>query len=103
MQIPLLILIILRKKANFNKMIIMNTSGQHINLSEYYFELLKNINADSKLDLISKLSQSLKEGEVIPVTSLQSLFGAYKSDETADEIIAQLRASRVLNRNIEKL
>ena len=81
----------------------MNTSSQHINLAEYYFGLLKNLNADSKLDLISKLSQSLKEKETISEISLQSLFGAYKSDETADEIIAELRASRVFNRNNEKL
>jgi hypothetical protein len=81
----------------------MNTSTQHISLADYYFGFLKNLNADSKLDLISKLSQSLKEGEIIPETSLQSLFGAYKSDETADEIIAGIRVSRIFNRNIETL
>ena len=81
----------------------MNTSTQHISLAEYYFGFLKNLNTDSKLDLISKLSQSLKKDETIPETSLQSLFGAYKSDETADEIIAEIRASRVSNRNIESL
>ena len=36
-------------------------------------------------------------------TSLQSLFGAYKSDETAEQIIAELRLSRTFNRNIEIL
>ena len=81
----------------------MNTSAQHISLAEYYFGFLENLNADSKLDLISKLSQSLKKDETTQETSLQSLFGAYKSDETADEIIAQIRASRVFNRNIEPL
>ncbi|MDI9364746.1 MAG: hypothetical protein QM541_07335 [Flavobacterium sp.] len=79
----------------------MVTSSQHISIADYYFGFLKNLNADSKLDLISKLSQSLKETETIPETSLQSLFGAYKSEETAEEIIAELRASRVFNRNIE--
>jgi hypothetical protein len=81
----------------------MNTSSQHISLAEYYFGLLQHLNADSKLDLISKLSQSLKEDETISETSLQSLFGAYKSGETADEIIAEIRASRLFNRNIETL
>ena len=81
----------------------MITSSQHISLADYYFGFLKNLNSDSKLDLISKLSQSLKEGETIPETSLESLFGAYKSDESAEEIIAQLRASRVFNRNTESL
>jgi hypothetical protein len=81
----------------------MTTTSQPTSLAEYYFGFLKNLNADSKLDLISKLSQSLKKEEKIQETSLQSLFGAYKSDDTADEIIADIRASRVFNRNIESL
>ena len=78
-------------------------STTNISLADYYFDFLKNLNQDSKLDLISKLSQSLKEKEIVSETSLQSLFGAYKSEETAEEIIADLRASRVFNRNIESL
>ena len=81
----------------------MNSSTQHISLADYYFGFLKNLNSDSKLDLISKLSQSLKDMETTQKTSLESLFGAYKSDETAEEIIAELRASRVFNRNTETL
>ena len=81
----------------------MNLSSQHISLADYYFGFLKNLNPDSKLDLISKLSQSLRKGDETPEVSLQSLFGAYQSEETADEIIEQLRASRVFNRNIETL
>lgn len=81
----------------------MISSTQHNSLADYYFGFLKHLNPDSKLDLISKLSQSLKESETVPETSLQSLFGAYKSDETTDEIIAGLRASRVSTRNIESL
>jgi hypothetical protein len=81
----------------------MNTSSQNINLADYYFGFLKNLNPNSKLDLISNLSQSLKDNDTISDTSLQSLFGAYKSEETADEIIAEIRNSRVFNRNIEPL
>lgn len=81
----------------------MNTSSQQISLADYYFEFFKNLNAHTKLDLISKLSQSLKKDNTTSETSLQSLFGAYNSKETADEIIAELRASRVFNRNIEPL
>ena len=81
----------------------MTNSLQHISLADYYFGFLKNLNADSKLDLISKLSQSLKETDSKPEISLQSLFGAYKSDETAEEIIENIRSSRVFNRNIEQL
>ena len=81
----------------------MNSSAQHINLADLYFGFLKNLNPDSKLNLISKLSQSLKEKDSVPQHTLQSLFGAYKSEESADEIIAELRESRVFNRNIEAL
>lgn len=79
----------------------MNFPSNHISLADYYFGILKNLNPNIKLDLISKLSQSLKENQTVHGTSLQSLFGAYKSDETAEEIIAELRASKVFNRNIE--
>lgn len=81
----------------------MASIPQNISLADYYFGFLKNLNSDSKLDLISKLSQSLKETEKKPDFSLQSLFGAYQSDETAEEIIAEIRASRVFNRNTESL
>jgi 3-methyladenine DNA glycosylase AlkC len=81
----------------------MASLSKNISVADYYFSVLENLNSNSKLDLISKLSQSLKETDKTQETSLQSLFGAYKSDETAEAIIAELRASRVFNRNIEML
>lgn len=81
----------------------MITTYQPTSLAEYHFGFLENLNADSKLDLISKLSQSLKKEEKAEETSLQYLFGAYKSNDTANEIIADIRASRIFNRNIEPL
>ena len=79
----------------------MIASPQDNSMADYYFDFLKNLNSDSKLDLISKLSQSLKENQASPELSLQSLFGAYKFNETAEEIIAEIRKSRVFNRTIE--
>lgn len=81
----------------------MNLSVQNISVADYYFGFLKNLDPDSKLDLISKLSQSLKGNDETKEVPLQSLFGALQSDETADEIIEQLRTSRVSNRNREAL
>ena len=81
----------------------MNTSLQSISLTDYYFGFLKNLTPNSKLDLISKLSQSLKKEEDTSSVSLQSLFGAYQSDVTADEMIAEIRNSRVFNHTIEPL
>ena len=92
-----------KRIRNFGKIFNMISSTKNISLADYYFGFLKKLNPDSKLDLISKLSQSLKETETVPETSLQSLFGAYKSEETAEEIIEELRASRIFNRNIEPL
>ena len=81
----------------------MASVNQNISIADYYFGFLNNLNSISKLDLISKLSQSLKESDRNQEASLQSLFGAYKSDETAEEIIAEIRESRVFNRNTESL
>lgn len=81
----------------------MNLSQQQISLADYYFGFLKNLNSESKLDLILKLSQSLKQNEEADDISLQSLFGAYKSEETAEEINSSIRASRVSNHIIELL
>ncbi len=81
----------------------MSSSSQQISNADYYFGFLKNLNYDSKLDLISKLSQSLNEENNAKDKPLQSLFGAYQSTETAEEIINEIRASRVFNRNTESL
>ncbi len=81
----------------------MGAANQNINLADYYFGFLKNLKHNSKLDLISKLSESLKSTDQVKDVSVESLFGAYKSEETADEIIAEIRASRNFNRNTESL
>jgi hypothetical protein len=48
----------------------MITSSQPNSVADYYFDFLKNLNSDSKLELISKLSQSLQENQTIPETTL---------------------------------
>ena len=59
----------------------MSTASSQPNLAHLYFGVLKNLNADSKLDLIAQLSQSLKQSSQQKEQTLQSLFGAYQSDE----------------------
>jgi hypothetical protein len=71
----------------------MTTSPRDNSIADYYFDFLKNLDQESKPDLIAKLTRSLNEEKQKPDVSLQSLFGAYQSDETADEIIAAIRAS----------
>ena len=77
------------------------TSG--VNIADYYFGFFKNLRHDSKLDLITKLSESLKTTENMNEVSLQSLFGSFKSEQSADDIINEIRNSRNSNREIEEL
>ena len=62
-----------------------------------YLSLLKNLSADNKLALISKLSQSMiaeKNTEV----SFKELFGLFISEKSAEEQINEVRAARTFNR-----
>mgnify|MGYP006182334691 CR=1 FL=1 len=81
----------------------MNVRDKDKTVVDYYYSFLKNLNHDSKLDLITKLSESLKGMENSNSNSLQSLFGAYQSEESAEEIISKIRSSRNFNRNLESL
>ena len=81
----------------------MRNAVKNISFADYYFDMLSNLNSEGKLDLISKLSQSLKKNNKNDSISLASLFGALKTEQTAEEIIEELRASRTFNRKIEPL
>lgn len=74
-----------------------------MNTSDFYFDLLNNLTPDNKLELISRLSDSLKTKKKVKEVSLKSLFGAFKSKKSAEEIIAELRAERSFGRQIEDL
>jgi hypothetical protein len=73
----------------------MKTPDLNINLIAMYFELLKNLSIDSKLELITKLSNSMKTKKQKKNSSLRSLYGAFESEQSADEIISDIRQSRV--------
>ena len=66
-----------------------------------YLRLLENLTPSSKLDLISKLSTSIKSDISSKKSSFKKSFGAFKSKQTAEEIIEDIRSSRVSNRKIE--
>ena len=66
-----------------------------------YFEMIKNLSADVKLELISRISDSLTNTSDIKNDSWKELFGAYDSEQTAEEIIDDLRKSRFTHREIE--
>jgi hypothetical protein len=75
-----------------------------LDIASDIFELVKNQSTDVKLDLISKISNSLKSIEKNKTEdSWKELFGAWESTESAEEIIEDLRSSRKTDRNIEEL
>ena len=72
-------------------------------LIDSYINLLKNLNATAKLDLIAKLSQSLKNGFDKKTNSFGDAFGAWDSNESGEKLANSLRESRRFNRRISNL
>ncbi|MBD0297301.1 MAG: hypothetical protein ICV84_19240 [Flavisolibacter sp.] len=70
---------------------------------EGYLQLLDNLSTSSKLDLISRLTASVKADLTDKQCSFQDAFGAFESDKSADEIIQEIRSSRTFTRRIEEL
>jgi hypothetical protein len=72
-------------------------------LIEGYLRMLDNLSPNNKLDLIAKLTLTVKEDKMTEKKkSFFKAFGAWESKEEADEIIKDLRSSRTFNRKIEK-
>ncbi|MBS3771956.1 MAG: hypothetical protein KGY70_13830 [Bacteroidales bacterium] len=61
---------------------------------EKYFGILKNLDDTSKKNLIKKLTKSLKTTKN-DLTGLDEIYGAWKDSREADEIIADIKSSRV--------
>ncbi len=72
-------------------------------LIEGYLRLLENLSPSNKLDLISKLTMSMKTEITDKKKSFKKSFGAFESSKSADEIIKEIRDSRTFNRQIEPL
>ena len=66
-----------------------------------YVGLLDNLSTNNKLDLISKLTDSVKSDLIEKKSSLKKSFGAFESKKSAEEIIEEIRDSRVSTRQIE--
>ncbi len=81
----------------------MKATDLKFNLIDSYLGLLNNLSPDSKLELISKLSDSLKSSKKPTDKSISELYGAFISKKSADEIITDLKASRNFNRKTEGL
>jgi len=67
-----------------------------------YFGYLKHLDVSTKKKLIIRLTNSIDEGTT-PRSGLASLFGGWVDDRSAEEIIADIRDSRMPSRKIEDL
>ena len=66
-----------------------------------YVGLLDNLSTNNKLDLITKLTASVKTDLTNKKSSFKKSFGAFDSKKSAEEIIEEIRSSRVSTRQIE--
>jgi hypothetical protein len=72
----------------------MNNADINTTLVESYFSLLERLSPNNKLELISKLSNSLQTENSKNDNSWKSLFGALEIDQTADDFVADLKRER---------
>ena len=70
----------------------MNDTERHI--IDSYSALLSGLSPTGKKELIENLSKSLNAKAEIKDSEFYQAFGAFGSDESAEEIIANIRASR---------
>ncbi len=81
----------------------METATIDTVLIDGYLQLLDNLSPSNKLDLISRLTTSIKSDITDKKSSFQEAFGAFESEKSAEEIIEEIRGSRVFTRQIEEL
>jgi hypothetical protein len=84
----------------------MKTTDINKSLVDSYFMLLKNLSPDNKLELIARLSKSMKKEKIAKKTkkvSLESLYGSWVSEQSADVLVQELRNARNFYRKREEL
>ncbi len=79
----------------------MKTTEINSTIVDGYIGLLDNLSTGNKLDLISKLTDSVKTDLTNKKSSFKKAFGAFVSKKSAEEIIEEIRNSRVFTRQIE--
>jgi hypothetical protein len=79
----------------------MITPKSNMTIIEGYLGLLENLNPKTKLDLISKLTATVKSGIITKKSTIKKAFGALDTKQSADELINEIRSSRISTRKIE--
>lgn len=60
--------------------------SKEIDIAEKLFQMINNLSADVKMELFNKIKHSLKKAEKTSVDdSWKELFGAWESDESAED------------------
>ena len=68
-------------------------------LIDGYLRLLDNLSPASKLDIISRLTNSVKSDLSVKQKSFYKAFGAWNSKKTSNQIISEIRSNRSFKRN----
>ena len=79
----------------------MKIAEMNSTIVDGYVGLLDNLSTNNKLDLISKLTASVKTDLTNKKSSFKKSFGAFDSKKSAEDIIEEIRKSRVSTRQIE--
>jgi hypothetical protein len=88
------------KLISLTKIIVMGLAISNKTLDKY-FRFLRRLDNSSKKRLIIKLTESM-ETDVKNPNNLKKMFGAWEDTKDSDEIITQIRNSRINNREIEQ-
>lgn len=76
----------------------MRAADINTNLVDSYYTLLRNLSPNTKLELIARLSKSMKTTKKAKDNSWKSLFGALVIDQSADEFVEELKKDRKFSR-----
>ena len=80
----------------------MNKADINTKLIDSYISLLKNMSTQNKLDLISRLTNTVKTDLEQEKSDFYKAFGGWDKNESAEDLIQTLRSSRTFNRTIEE-
>jgi hypothetical protein len=71
------------------------------NLINGYIHLLERLSPKNKMDLITQLSKFTSTKKNNTINEFTNSFGAWKSNESAEEIIEKIEETRSFNRDLE--
>jgi len=74
----------------------MTFTDKHI--VEAYSELLEGLSSNSKMELIENLSKSLKKEKKNSDKKFYASFGAFSTEKSPEEIVAEIKSNRTFKK-----